>query len=183
MTWVVDKKIENWKERRVNENWWRQIIYNISWTVEQRSYHLLNKFWLWNQLRTFIRLSEKYQVKYPVVICIAKADSHLWLALKSKNNIWNVWNNDRWDVKHFDTMEDWIEAMFYTLSMKSRYQKYNNTIWELSQGGRTALWLKWCKEKNTYCYATSTSSRNTNVVNCLNMLYDKSKDENFNFRF
>lgn len=130
-----------------------------------------------------MRLSQKYKVKYPVVVCIAKADSHLWLALKSKNNIWNVGNNDRGDVKHFDTMEAWIEAMFYTLSLKSTYQKYNKTIWELSQGGRTILWLPWCSEKWTYCYATSTSSRNANVINCLNMLYTEPKDENFDFRF
>ena len=119
-------------------------------------------------------------IKYPVAICIARADSHLWKALKSKNNIGNVGNNDRWDTKAFATIYDGITAIFNTLNNK--YQVNNNTIGELSHWWRTLLWLSWCAEKGTYCYATSKSTRNINVINCVNMIYDTEKNEYFKFR-
>ena len=119
-------------------------------------------------------------IKYPVAICIAWADSDLGKALKSKNNIGNVWNNDRWDTKEYATIYDGINAIYRTLNNK--YQKYSEKIWELSQGWRTMLWLKWCAEKWEYCYATSDSTRGINIINCLNMIYDSEKNEYFEFR-
>ena len=125
--------------------------------------------------------AQSKNIKIEVLVCIARADSHLWYALKSENNIGNIGNNDRWDVIHFDTLDDWIKAMA-TMWLNGTYLKNYNIIWELSQWGRTALWLKGCAEKWEYCYATSPENWNNNIINCLSLIHMKQIDETFTFR-
>ena len=139
---------------------------------------VLQAFWL--PIEPFYEYEEKYKIKKEAIVCIAWADSHLWKMLKSTNNIGNVWNNDRWDVVHFATIEQGIEAMFRVLN--NRYLGNYQRLWELSQWWRTNLWLKPCTDRWEFCYATSKENWNNNVLNCLNTIKDTSIDENWNFR-
>lgn len=166
---------------RVGLQWSRKPIPTITGlTTEERAKEWLEKASLGHTLTTWIRLWEKYKVDYTLPICIAWADSHLWKALKSRNNIGNVGNNDRWDVKHYDTLEQGIGAIFRTLNNK--YQINNRKVWELSWEGRTRLGMEWCIGKGHYCYATSKWVWSTNVTNCMSAIHDKKIDENYQFR-
>lgn len=178
LTGVVSNR--TWDKWRVNSEWQRHRVRYFTWTVDEKVNKLLKIYWLSKTVNIWKKYWEEYKIKYPVAICIWFADSSLWASTKSKYNIWNVWNNDRWDIVHFNSIDDWIRAIYRTLNNK--YLINNNIIWELSQWWRTNLWLKWCAEKWEYCYATSTENWNINVINCLNMLYNEEKDESFEFR-
>lgn len=149
-------------------------------TVEEKTLSLLKRYGLGYTINTRKEASETYKVKYQVAICIAWADSSLGLDWTTKYNIGNVWNNDRWKRKEFDSIHKWIRAIFQTLT--NRYVWLNKTIWELSQWWRDKLWLQPCKAKNNFCYATSKENWNINVLNCLNMLYNSPKDETFIYK-
>lgn len=153
-------------------------------TVDERSKQLLDTVGLGHTLPTWISLGDKYWIDYTLPMAIAFADSHLGKALKSKNNLGNIWNNDRWDVKHFETLDAWIEAIFWSLA-KWKYMSGHTTIWTLSWEGRKRLWLPWCNEEKNYrqkCYATSMWVWSTNVTNMMSVLHNTSIDENYSFR-
>lgn len=113
------------------------------------------------------------KIKPEVILCIARADSDLWKKLKSTNNFGNVGNNDRWDVVHFNSPRDWINAIGLTLNNK--YQWMKQTIWDLTPSGK-------CTINCTKFYATSKENRNNNVLNCLSHIHNKKINEDFNFR-
>ena len=116
----------------------------------------------WLDPQDFIDAGKEYNIKPEVILCIARADSDLGRALKSKNNIWNVGNNDRWDTREFATMRDWIFAIGQTLNNKYLWNK--ETIQDLSR-----YWN--CEKDCQYIYASSPENRENNVMNCLNFLY------------
>lgn len=118
----------------------------------------------------FLEYEQTYKIKKEAIVCIAWADSGLGKKLKSKNNIWNVGNNDRGNVVHFATIEKGIEAMFRVLN--NRYLGHKQSIGSLSPGGGG----------NAPFYATSPENWNNNVLNCLNILLDENIDENWIFR-
>jgi hypothetical protein len=153
-------------------NWWRV---NKDWISKSKEELLGNNFKEivknnWLQIDYWQWFEVKYKVKKEVVACIARRDSWLWKYLKTKNNFWNVWNNDRWDTRSYKTEKDWIEAIFKTLNNK--YLRHKQSIWSLSVGG----W--W----NSPFYATSLENWNINVLNCLWVMYNKLVSENDGFR-
>lgn len=145
-------------------------------SVENRTATFLKIYW--HDYKQWKRNSGN--IKVEVLVCIAWADSHLWYALKWENNIGNIGNNDRWDVVHFSSLDNGIKAMTYWLNNK--WLGSYTMIWELSQWGRTVLWLKWCAEKWEFCYATSKENWNNNVLNCLSLIHNKQINEDFIFR-
>lgn len=160
----------NW---RVNKDWMSQKYLHLEWTtIVERSKNLLkqmnrdsSEFVLYNKawIETWINTS--------VLICIAKSDSSLGNESKSRYNPWNVGNTDRWDIQHYESMEKWILAIWRTLNNQYLWNK--KVIWELSP-----WWKMW---KAPY-YATSDSSWNVNLLNCLSMIYNKPINESFEFR-
>ena len=54
----------------------------------------------------FIDAGKEYNIKPEVILCIARADSDLGRATKSKNNLGNVGNNDRGDTVEYATVRD-----------------------------------------------------------------------------
>lgn len=170
---------------RVGYEWKRKPIPKLTGlTTEKRAEQLLDTVWISHTLPIWQKFWEKYWIDYTLPIAIWFADSHLWKALKSKHNIGNIWNNDRWDVKHFDSLDAWIEAIFWTLA-KWKYMSGHNTIGTLSWEGRKRLELKWCNEEPDYrkkCYASSMWVWSTNVVNIMSAMHDKQIDENYEFR-
>ncbi len=181
LTWVIYDDSWLW---RVNSEWKRHKLYNLQWTtVWERTKSLLQKFWLWKYYQSLKIMWDESDIKMEVAVCIAFADTSLWKAMKSQNNVWNVGNNDRWDVIHLDSIDDWFYYIYKTLNNK--YLQQYKTIWELSQWGRTVLWLKWCAEQGEYCYATSPENWNNNIINCIQLIhrYEEDKiDEKFLFR-
>jgi len=119
---------------------------------------------LWNQAW------EKYGIDPDVAICIAYAESWLWRNTTTKNNIWNVWNNDRWDRVWIDSVKLWINSIFYTLNNK--YLNKYHTIYSLSR--------YWNKEK--HIYSSSTYNWYKNVVKCLSTIKWHPIDEYYPFR-
>ena len=157
---------------RVNKNWYAKPLPKIVATgVENRTKVFLKLFWL--QYTPRKNAWDRYKIKPQVLICIAWADTHLWYATKSKNNIWNVGNNDRWDTVEYDSIEKWINAIAYTLN--NRYMWTKQIIGDLSFAGN-------CKTNCSKVYATSNSNRETNVSNCLSLLYKEQINANFEFR-
>lgn len=153
---------------RNNKDWYSKPLPQITWhTVKDRLSSFLQQYW--HSINDWY--DDTHWILPEVIVCIARADSWLWYALKSKNNFGNVWNNDRGNVVHYATKKDWIKAIYKVLN--NRYLHKKNTIWELSYG-----W--WGKAP---VYATSDGSRHINVTNCLSLLYNKRIDGDFKIRY
>jgi len=120
-----------------------------------------------------LRVSNSKNIKTEVLVCIARADTHLWYALKSTNNVWNVWNNDRGDIVNFWTLKQWIRAITNTLNNKYLWNK--QTIGDLSFAGD-------CKIDCDRVYATSNDNRSNNTLNCLSLIYRQQIWPDFEFR-
>ena len=159
MTWWCDYlkvEVPQKIEFRTNSQWQAKALPNVEPTLEAFSKEYgLNP-------QDFIDAWEKYNIKPEVILCIGRADSDLWKAMKSKNNIWNVGNNDRWDTREFDTMRAGIFAIWEALN--NGYLGNKQTIQDLSRYGN-------CEKDCQYIYASSTENRENNVMNCLNFLY------------
>jgi len=168
---------------RINSNWvsqeYKQLIGD---TPKARAEYLLDSFThtKWT-IDIWIELWYKYNIDPYLAISIAKADSSLWRSLKSKNNIGNVGNNDRWDTVLYTNKADGIEAIFRVLNNKYLSKIY--TIGYLSCGGKIALWIKDCFQNGEKVYATSKENWNLNVINTMRIIYrDSSINELYNFR-
>lgn len=139
--------------------------------VENRTKVFLKIYWQDYNIRKQVAID--YWIKTEVLVAIAFADTHLGYAVKSKNNIGNVGNNDRWDTVEYATVEQWIRAIAYTLNNKYLWNK--QTIWDLSFAGN-------CKIDCTKVYATSNSNRQNNVLNTLSNIHREQITPDFIFR-
>lgn len=166
---VTQVTVNTWVYRN-NKEWRSKVLPKIKWKDSiDRRHSFLSYYWHDPKLRSKIAFEQN--IKPEVLICIARADSHLWHALKSKNNVGNVGNNDRWDTVHYKTLEDGIRAMG-TQALNGRYLKHKQSIGSLSPWG-------WGSKPY---YATSESTWNANVLNCLSLIHEKRINENFLFR-
>jgi hypothetical protein len=125
----------------------------------------------WHDIKDWELIGQEQKLLPVAMLCIARADSHLWYALKSKHNYWNVGNNDRWDTIAFKTRIDWIRAI-WTMALNGRYLRHKQSIWSLSP---------WWWGNPPY-YATSESTWNVNVLNCISHIRQTPINENFIFR-
>ena len=143
-------------EFRTNSEWKAKALPNVEPTLEAfaREYG--------QDPQDFIDAGKKYNIKPEVILCIARADSDLWRAMKSKNNIGNVGNNDRWDTREFDTIRDGIFEIGKALN--NWYLGNKKWIQDLSR-----YWN--CEKDCQYIYASSEENWENNVMNCLNFLY------------
>lgn len=186
---VIHKEIK-WEKYTIRVGlWWgrKPIPPLTGLTTQERA-----KEWLISQGSTSIKHSlpvwerfwQEYKMDYTLPLCISWADSSLGKALKSKNNLSNYWNNDRGDVRHFDSVEEWIRITFWALA-HWKYMSGHEIIGTLSGEGRKIMWLPWCNEEKDYrkkCWATSMVVHSTNVVNCMSAIHNKQIDESFEFR-
>lgn len=158
---------------RVNKDWQAKLLPDIELTdkmsIDSRLSKFLRYYWYWIKLRW----DNSMNIKTEVIVCIARADSHIWYALKGKNNVGNVWNNDRWDVVNYATLDDGIRAIARTLN--NRYLWNKKTIWDLS-----GAW--YCTTDCGKLYATSKENWNNNVLNCLSFIHQKQINPDFLFR-
>lgn len=170
----------NWK---VNSNWLSQEFKTLkAETKEDRMEELLDMYSTTKgTLDIWISLWDTYGIDPALAIAIAKADSSLWDELKTTNNIGNVGNNDRWDTRSFKSIEEWIEAIYKTLSNQYLWDIY--TVGYLSEWWRRNVWAQSCSVSGVYCYASSPENWNINVINTLKLIYnDWMIDETYDFR-
>lgn len=137
--------------------------------VENRTRAFLKKYW--HNYNQWDKNSQN--IKTEVLVCIAWADSHLWYALKTKNNVGNIGNTDSWKTMSFDTLDQWIRAISNTLN--NRYLGTKQIIWDLSFAGN-------CKTNCSKVYATSNQNRENNVLNCLSLIHQEQVTSYFKFR-
>ena len=143
-------------EFRTNSEWKAKALPNVEPTLEAFA-----KEYGQNP-QDFIDAGNKWNIKPEVILCIARADTDLWRAMKSKNNIGNVGNNDRWDTVEYETMREWIFKIWEALNNWYLWNK--KWIQDLSRYGN-------CETDCKYIYASSTENWENNVMNCLNFLY------------
>lgn len=139
--------------------------------VESRTTVFLKLYW--QDYNVWRKYAQKHYIRTEVAMCIAWADTHLWYATKTKNNLWNVGNTDSGRTRTPDTLEQWIEAIFHTLNNQYLWEK--QTIWDLSYA--------WdCNIDCDKVYATSNENRQNNVLNCLSLIHKKQIWPEFQFR-
>lgn len=175
------------ERRRVNKEWWAQSYIDLQGiSVEERAIELMKSHWLWlKEWKTIKKVSEYYKVKPEMVLCIARSETKIGQTNKSENNRMNVGNNDRWDVVHYDSIESWLIAWVYTISLWT-YQKNKKYLWELyprhAESQCQDEWYKKIQPQCKYVYASSQENAFNNVANCLGMIYNKWIDERFIYR-
>lgn len=139
-------------------------------TPDQRHAQLLKNHNLEELIPLSETLEKKYRINKYLPTCIAKADTSLGRFLKTKNNIGNVFNTDSWKTWTPASLQEGYEAIFKTLNNKYLWQ--HTQIWQLS-GKRNPLGPN---------YATSKEARETNVLNCLSVIYGKTINHDYEFR-
>lgn len=145
----------------------------MSWTtLREREYQFLRMYWVWTYKDVVFRedVVKGTNIDKDMVICVAFAESTLWRYLSTSNNVWNVWNNDRWDRVPFYSAYVWARAIPVTLN--NAYLWKYHTINQLSR-----YW-----NKDGKIYASSPINRQTNVLKCLSQIKGYYIPEDFPFR-
>lgn len=159
----------------------RKPIPKVTWaTTEERARSLLKHYGKEDTFPIWKKYADKYKIDYTFAISIAFAETSMGWANKSKSNLCNVWNNDRWDVVHHQSIESGIKSCFIAFHWK--YLKGYNQIKYLSWEGRTRAKLNGCVGRWDYCFATSKHHWETNVVNMVSVLKNEQVDGEFLFR-
>lgn len=172
-----DKLPTNWKLKYVKDSLTRKISlaslrYLPEWlNHEQRQKIFLSRAaWGFNSLTWWTNAWSLYWIDPDVWICIWFAESWLWNNTTTRNNIWNVWNNDRWDRQWYDSPGAGMRAIFYTLN--NRYLKKYHTIDQLSR-----FW-----NKDSHIFSSSDYNWQKNMIKCLSVIKWHPVDEYYPFR-
>jgi len=169
--------VEEDSERKpwdLTEDWSHQEMPELTWnTSHERFKEMAYAYWLDPSL--IYKVEDHYRIKEWVILCITIAETSWGNRWYWKQNIWSVGSNDRWDRPTYALMESWLEAIWRTLN--NWYLGWHTTLGCLSNAGS-------CKEANDNGkrYATSTSSREANMVACLSDIYEPLNPETFNIR-
>lgn len=158
----------------LTEDWSHQEMPELTWnTSHERFKEMAYAYWLDPSL--IYKVEDHYRIKEWVILCITIAETSWGNRWYWKQNIGSVWSNDRWDRPTYALMESWLEAIWRTLN--NWYLGWHTTLGCLSNAGS-------CKEANDNGkrYATSTSSREANMVACLSEIYEPLNPETFNIR-
>ena len=141
-------------------------------TVDDRAESFLNEYWVWayRQLAFWEDAVANTEIDRDVVICIAFAESTLGRYLTTANNIWNVWNDDRWNRVSFSSALAWAKSIPDTLN---NYYLWNyHTISQLSRYGNL----------DGKIYASSPINWQRNVTKCLSQIKWYYVPEDYPFR-
>ena len=168
---------EKWRLKYIKDSLTRKvdlsnIRYYPKWlTHKQREQLFLRTAASWfGNLTGWVSKWEQLGIDPDVAICIGYAESWLGHNMSSPNNVWNVWNNDRWDRVWFATPQDWINAIYYALNNK--YLSKYFTIDRLSR-----YW-----NKDNHIYSSSSYNWYKNVVKCLAIIKWYPINELYPFR-
>ena len=166
------EEVSMWRNQDVNP------LPPVYGNTPKKRFEAIIEYYGYNPL-DFVAVRNKHWIPEELIAAIVWAETG-FINFKSSNNIGNVGNNDRGDTTEYASIQEGLMAMGSTLNNK--YLWNLETIGELSQGGRTVLWLKWCAEKWEYCYATSPESRNKNVLDFMSFIHGERINEDYKFR-
>jgi len=158
-------------------------VFKLEWDNEiERQKYLINTYATspFRNWQMWVDESLEWNIDPSFVMCIWLAETTLWVNLASQYNVWNVWNNDRWDKKALQTPSAWVYLIIHTLNNK--YLKNYSSVWKLSWAWRKVLGLPWCNEQWNYCYATDTENWHNNVIKCMSNLKWTYVPDNYDFR-
>lgn len=126
--------------------------------------------WIYGDTSFWEDAADWTNIDLDVWICVAFAESTLWLHLSTSNNIGNVGNNDRGDRIAYQSPLAWARLIYET--MNNGYLGHYNTILELNGYGN----------EDGKMYATSEYNWQNNVTKCLSMIKWFYVPDNFPFR-
>ncbi len=144
-----------------------------SWdTVDERAESFLDEYgvWAYRQLAFWEDAVANTEIDRDVVICIAFAESTLGRYLTTANNIWNVWNDDRWNRVSFSSALAWARSIADTLNNIHLWEYH--TISQLSRYGNV----------DGKIYASSPINWQRNVTKCLSQIKWYYVPEDYPFR-
>ena len=160
-------------------------VFKLEWKdeIERQEYLIRNYAASWfNDWGVWIDESLNWWIDPSFVMCIWLAESWLWNNLTSAYNIWNVWNNDRWDRRDYSNAKEWIRAIVYALN--NQYLHRYDTLAYLSWWWRDSAWLPACWATPTeYCYASSMTHWHNNMKRCLSHLKWYYILDSYKFRY
>ncbi len=174
LTWLTSNKPKEWWLLNSEGNSIRYFNLKSEW-VANRTNELLRIYW-YTDYKIRHTIAKRQWVKTEMLVCIAWSETWIGKAAKSTNNIGNVWNNDRWDTVHLDSLESGINSIARTIS-KGTYMKGKSIVWDLYPNHIS----KPCKNRCDKVYASSKENAMNNVLNCLGMIHNKKITSDFTY--
>lgn len=160
---------EAWEPWKLTADGLRQEMPEIEWADSHSRFKALcEAYWLPASL--IWEVENRYNIREWVVLGIIIAETSGWkfgYGVEGCNNIWNVWNNDRWDRFCYDSFEQGLEKIAQTLNNSLLWT--TQTLGCLSKAGS----CKWREDKG-HIYASSDWNWERNMLQVLNTIY---KDE------
>lgn len=172
---------KEWQPWKLTADGSRQEMPEISGeTSHERFKELCEAYWLPASL--IREVENRYNIREGVILWIIVAETSGWkfgYGVEWCHNIWNVWNNDRWDRYCYDSFEVWLEKIAQALNNSMLWT--TQTLWCLSRAGS----CKWWEDKG-YIYASSDWNWERNMLQVLNTIYKNElgeiNPERFNVR-
>ncbi len=163
------KYVKDSLTRKIDLDWLNYFSEHL--THKERQELFLRRAAPWfNNLTWWTLMWKKMWIDPDFAICLGYAESWLWHNTSSLNNVWNVWNNDRWDRVDKRTPQDGINSIYYALNNK--YLSKHHTIDQLS---------RWWN-KDSHIFSSSSYNWQKNVTKCLSIIKAHPIDEYFPFR-
>jgi len=147
--------------------------FRIEWTDEvERQKYLLNTYAVWGfrDWNIWVEESVAAWIDPTFMMCVGLAETTLWKYMKSRNNIWNVGNNDRGDTVDFASPRQWIHWM--TKTFNNQYLWNYTELQQLSRYGN----------KTWSIYASSDFNWHNNISKCMSHVKWQYIPDNFEFR-
>lgn len=164
-------KIKPTTRWRLNSNGYSQRYVELSGSNRVERMHSLLAAYGHDNYEVWQTVARIHRIYPEMIMCVAYADSSLGKFLKTKNNLGNVWNNDRGDTVEFATIEAGINAIGKVLN--NQYLGKYNVVGHLSPFGQL---------NGSPYYATSKENWGINVLNCLWMIHNKQINNDWKFR-
>lgn len=166
-----DFRIRKWYEYSNAKETWR--VFNLEGDTElERQKDLIERyahpsFRNWNM---WVEESLNWNIDPTFTMCVWLAESWLWRNTLTLNNVWNIWNNDSWDKRIFNTPQQWVYAMISTFN--NRYLWSHTEIQQLSRYGN----------KDGLIYASDPVHWHSNVTTCMSSVKWYYVPDDYNFR-
>jgi hypothetical protein len=148
-------------------------VFNLNWATEvERQKDLIERYTHpdFRNWEMWVEESLNWSIDPTFSMCVWLAETGLWRNSLTKNNVWNIWNNDRWDKRVIDTPRLWVIAMINTFN--NRYLGHHTEIQQLSR-----YW-----NKDGTIYASDPIHWHSNVTKCMSSIKGYYVPDNYNFR-
>lgn len=172
---------EAWEPWKLTADGLRQEMPEIKWDDSHSRFKALCEAY-WLPAGLIWEVENRYNIREWIILAIIVAETSGWkfgYGVEGCNNIWNVWNNDRWDRVCYDSFEQGLERIAQTLN--------NDLLWTtqtlgcLSKAGSCKWW-----EDRGHIYASSDGNWERNMLQVLNTIYGDElgeiNPERFNVR-